>query len=43
MPEEEKDERWTRLYTAVNHHTGSHWFTEFHVQPRPCLRRAASP
>jgi len=29
MPEKEKDERWAKLSSAVNHHTGSHWFTEF--------------
>ncbi|KAK3309804.1 glycosyltransferase family 20 protein [Chaetomium strumarium] len=29
MGDEEKERRWSRLYEAVNHHTGSHWFTEF--------------
>ncbi|KAL2260899.1 hypothetical protein VTK26DRAFT_4970 [Humicola hyalothermophila] len=28
MDDEEKERRWTKLYEAVNHHTGSHWFTE---------------
>ncbi|KAK4183123.1 glycosyltransferase [Podospora australis] len=29
MEPEEKERRWTKLYDCVNHHTGSHWFTEF--------------
>ncbi|KAL2134995.1 hypothetical protein VTI74DRAFT_10130 [Chaetomium olivicolor] len=29
MSDEEKERRWTKLFEAVNHHTGSHWFTEF--------------
>ncbi|KAK7449967.1 hypothetical protein CaCOL14_010188 [Colletotrichum acutatum] len=29
MGEEEKERRWTALYSAVMHHTGSHWFSEF--------------
>lgn len=29
MGDEEKERRWTKLYQAVMHHTGSHWFTEF--------------
>ncbi|KAK3329908.1 glycosyltransferase family 20 protein [Apodospora peruviana] len=29
MGDEEKERRWQKLYHAVNHHTGSHWFTEF--------------
>jgi trehalose 6-phosphate synthase/phosphatase len=29
MGDEEKERRWTKLYESVNHHTGSHWFTEF--------------
>ena len=29
MGTEEKEQRWTKLFDAVNHHTGSHWFTEF--------------
>jgi trehalose 6-phosphate synthase complex regulatory subunit len=29
MSEEEKERRWKKLYEAVMHHTGSHWFTEF--------------
>lgn len=29
MPDEEKEARWNKLYKAVNHHTGAHWFTEF--------------
>ncbi|KAL2124930.1 hypothetical protein VTJ04DRAFT_1295 [Mycothermus thermophilus] len=29
MSDEEKERRWTKLYEAVNHHTGAHWFTEF--------------
>lgn len=29
MGDEEKERRWTKLFEAVNHHTGSHWFTEF--------------
>lgn len=29
MSDEEKEQRWTKLFEAVNHHTGSHWFTEF--------------
>ncbi|KAK4200044.1 family 20 putative glycosyltransferase [Triangularia verruculosa] len=28
MGDEEKQKRWTKLYEAVNHHTGSHWFSE---------------
>ncbi|KAK3393347.1 glycosyltransferase family 20 protein [Podospora didyma] len=29
MGDDEKERRWSKLYEAVNHHTGSHWFTEF--------------
>ncbi|KAH6675361.1 trehalose synthase complex regulatory subunit TPS3 [Plectosphaerella plurivora] len=29
MSDEEKERRWTKLYAAVMHHTGSHWFSEF--------------
>ncbi|EHA46903.1 hypothetical protein MCOR02_007757 [Pyricularia oryzae] len=29
MSAEEKERRWTKLYQAVSHHTGAHWFTEF--------------
>ncbi|KAL2021377.1 hypothetical protein VTK56DRAFT_7242 [Thermocarpiscus australiensis] len=29
MSDEEKERRWKKLYEAVNHHTGSHWFSEF--------------
>ncbi|KXH25726.1 glycosyltransferase family 20 [Colletotrichum salicis] len=29
MGDEEKERRWTALYSAVMHHTGSHWFSEF--------------
>lgn len=29
MGNTEKERRWSKLYDAVNHHTGSHWFTEF--------------
>ncbi|KAK4214772.1 glycosyltransferase [Rhypophila decipiens] len=29
MGDEEKQRRWEKLSDAVNHHTGSHWFTEF--------------
>lgn len=29
MSDEEKETRWTKLYTAVSQHTGGHWFTEF--------------
>ncbi|PHH49627.1 putative alpha,alpha-trehalose-phosphate synthase [UDP-forming] 106 kDa subunit [Ceratocystis fimbriata CBS 114723] len=29
MPEEEKADRWNKLYDSVMHHTGEHWFTEF--------------
>ncbi|KAM0496590.1 Trehalose-6-P synthase/phosphatase complex subunit [Verticillium nonalfalfae] len=29
MSDEEKERRWTKLYEAVMHHTGSHWFSEF--------------
>ncbi len=29
MDEEEKNVRWSKLYKAVRHHTGSHWFSEF--------------
>ncbi|KKA30690.1 hypothetical protein TD95_005041, partial [Thielaviopsis punctulata] len=29
MSSEEKTERWNKLYNAVMHHTGEHWFTEF--------------
>jgi trehalose-phosphatase len=29
MGDGEKEKRWTQLYKAVTHHTGSHWFTEF--------------
>ncbi|KAK3335863.1 glycosyltransferase family 20 protein [Cercophora scortea] len=29
MGDEEKERRWQKLYDAVNHHTGSHWFSEF--------------
>lgn len=29
MSDEEKEQRWNKLYEAVNLHTGSHWFTEF--------------
>ncbi|KLU84430.1 hypothetical protein, variant [Magnaporthiopsis poae ATCC 64411] len=29
MGEDEKARRWGKLYEAVNHHTGAHWFTEF--------------
>lgn len=25
---DEKERRWQNLYSAVNHHTGSHWFSE---------------
>jgi len=28
MDAEEKERRWTKLYEAVSHHTGSHWFSE---------------
>ncbi|KAK4156650.1 glycosyltransferase family 20-domain-containing protein [Chaetomidium leptoderma] len=28
MGDEEKEERWNKLFDAVNRHTGSHWFTE---------------
>jgi trehalose 6-phosphate synthase complex regulatory subunit len=28
MSEEEKERRWNKLYEAVMHHTGSHWFSE---------------
>ncbi|KFA67307.1 hypothetical protein S40285_03637 [Stachybotrys chlorohalonatus IBT 40285] len=29
MTAEERERRWEKLYQAVTHHTGSHWFTEF--------------
>lgn len=29
MDDEEKSSRWSKLYEAVRHHTGSHWFSEF--------------
>jgi trehalose 6-phosphate synthase/phosphatase len=29
MGDDEKKRRWEKLYEAVAHHTGSHWFTEF--------------
>ncbi|KAI9158087.1 putative alpha,alpha-trehalose-phosphate synthase [Paramyrothecium foliicola] len=29
MTEDERKRRWEKLYEAVAHHTGSHWFTEF--------------
>lgn len=29
MDDEEKGERWSKLFDCVNLHTGSHWFTEF--------------
>lgn len=29
MQPEERDARWSKLYKAVRHHTGSHWFSEF--------------
>lgn len=29
MSDEEKEQRWTKLFEVVSHHTGSHWFTEF--------------
>lgn len=29
MSDEEKASRWGKLYKAVEHHTGGHWFTEF--------------
>ncbi|EAQ92994.1 hypothetical protein CHGG_01229 [Chaetomium globosum CBS 148.51] len=29
MGDEEKEQRWSRLFERVNLHTGSHWFTEF--------------
>ena len=29
MDDDEKARRWGKLYEAVNHHTGAHWFTEF--------------
>ncbi|GKT89171.1 glycosyltransferase family 20 protein [Colletotrichum tofieldiae] len=29
MGDEEKERRWSALYSAVMHHTGSHWFSEF--------------
>ena len=29
MSDEEKERRWSKLHEVVNHHTGSHWFTEF--------------
>lgn len=29
MSPEEKEKRWTKLYEAVMHHTGSHWCSEF--------------
>ncbi len=29
MSEKERDERWDKLYSAVQHHTGAHWFAEF--------------
>jgi trehalose 6-phosphate synthase/phosphatase len=29
MGDEEKERRWNKLYGAVMHHTGSHWFSEF--------------
>lgn len=29
MGAEEKKARWEKLYEAVSHHTGSHWFSEF--------------
>ena len=28
MGDAEKEERWTKLYDVVTHHTGAHWFTE---------------
>jgi trehalose 6-phosphate synthase/phosphatase len=28
MDDEEKKRRWDKLFEAVNHHTGSHWFSE---------------
>ena len=28
MGDEEKEQRWNKLYNAVSHHTGSHWFSE---------------
>jgi trehalose-6-phosphate synthase len=28
MSEDERKRRWLKLYEAVNHHTGSHWFSE---------------
>lgn len=32
MGDEEKQKRWTKLYEAVNHHTGSHWFNELNTR-----------
>ncbi|KAK5658946.1 hypothetical protein OQA88_1763 [Cercophora sp. LCS_1] len=32
MGDEEKEKRWTKLYEAVNHHTGSHWFNELNTR-----------
>jgi trehalose 6-phosphate synthase/phosphatase len=29
MPSDEKKRRWEKLFEAVSHHTGSHWFGEF--------------
>lgn len=29
MGDEEKKRRWENLYSAVSHHTGSHWFSAF--------------
>jgi trehalose-phosphatase len=29
MGDEEKEQRWSKLFDRVNLHTGSHWFTEF--------------
>ncbi|CAK7267948.1 Trehalose-6-P synthase/phosphatase complex subunit [Sporothrix epigloea] len=29
MDDVEKETRWAKLYQAVRHHTGSHWFSEF--------------
>ncbi|KAK6216298.1 hypothetical protein LQW54_003689 [Pestalotiopsis sp. IQ-011] len=29
MSDEEKASRWGKLYKAVEHHTGGHWFTEY--------------
>ncbi|KAK6084292.1 glycosyltransferase family 20 [Seiridium cupressi] len=32
MSDEEKASRWGKLFSAVEHHTGGHWFTEFLTQ-----------